>query len=96
MLVLGIPGLYCECQDGFHLQELTLVNNAESVLDLMIAYIYVLFLLLLLLLLLHLQLLLLLPFLTGAFFMETLESLLCMVHKISLKKKVYYNIWSPS
>ena len=41
MLVLGIPGLYCECQDGFHLQELTLVNNAESVLDLMIAYICV-------------------------------------------------------
>ena len=41
MFVLGIPGLYCECQDGFHLQELTLVNNAESVLDLMIAYICV-------------------------------------------------------
>ena len=41
MLVLGIPGLYCECQDGFHLQELTLVNNTESVLDLMIAYIYI-------------------------------------------------------
>ena len=94
MFVLGIPGLYCECQDGFHLQELILVNNAESVLDLMIAYIYVLFLLLLLLLL-HLQLLLLFSFLNEAFFLETLESLLCMVHNISLKKKVYYNIWSP-
>ena len=33
--------LDCDCQDGFHLQELTLVNNAESVLDLMIAYICV-------------------------------------------------------
>ena len=33
--------LDCECQDGFHLQELTLVNNAESVLYVMIAYICV-------------------------------------------------------
>ena len=33
--------LDCDCQDGFHLQELTLVNNTESVLDLMIAYICV-------------------------------------------------------